>query len=53
MISAPGSTESLSLQWQRREERGGKKEKSTDKGELKAEWRAEKIDKESVGEWKI
>lgn len=38
----------------RKEERGGKRRRSADKGELKAEWSAGvgKIDKERVGERK-
>lgn len=56
MISASGSTESLSSQWQRKgKKRGGeKRRRSADKGELKAEWSAGvgKIDKERVGERK-
>ncbi len=51
VISAYGSTESLSSQW--KEERKKGEEGSDDKDELKAEWRAgvEEIDKERVGEW--
>lgn len=55
MISASGSTESLSSQWQRKgKKRGEKRRRSADKGELKAEWSAGvgKIDKERVGERK-